>query len=1007
MISFGRSLSKLSTLFTGVSLTLLAVAPLAGAQTAGAITGQVLDSGQRAIVGARVVAQNAATGQAREAQTDAAGHFTLPSLPIGTYKLTVEQSGFQTQARAAVQVGVAETVTADFALAPGVVTETVEVKGGEAVLDTEGTASGGKLNNRTLVELPINGRDYARFSLLQPGAVARSNFISDLSFNGLHTVHNQFAIDGIDASRVDQPYMSNGFERGARLLTGSLDTIAEFRVQGSNYQAQYGRAAGTFINIASKSGSNEFHGTAFEFFRNDALDARNFFNTKPNPQAPFRFNDFGGNLGGPIVKNRTFFFVNYEGSRQRVGITGTGTVPSQLMREQTLAASPELRPILETMPLGTSTTTNPLVDNYSTAKTSQIREDTASVKFDHRFTESNSFYARVNVNDTRVFGPLFGVTPAALGLLDFQNVPVRTSNFAINDQHIFSPRLINEFTFGMQRWASTIISDTPYPQAIITGLTIVSGTRGRTLSNNTSYQVGDTMTYTSGAHTLKFGATVWDVRIIRRSVDTSTLTFASLADFINNTASTASYTVGNPGSSTRGYQVGVFAQDTWRARPNLTIDYGLRYDYFTPPYDPTDRAQPYDTRFGVLAPPGTSYFKPNRKNFAPRLALAWQPTERLIVRTGYGVFYQAYPVGFGSYTVPLNNIPGNTTFVRQQIPDLSYPLTPFLSQGTRPLQTVSGFAWEKPDLYSQQWNLTLVFQVSQSDAVQAAYMGNHGLNLRRNLNINFFDPALGRRPNTAFSDINIETGSGQNIYHGLQLSWKRRLSRGFQFEANYTWAHAIDDVQDQGLFSAQPQDNRNWKAERGNSSGDTRHNFSFSTLYELPFGAGQRWLGGDNGAVGKLVGGWKLAALGLIRSGVATTVFIGTNTFGNGNFVNQRPNAVAGVDPYAADQTPNQWFNPAAFSLPAQGTFGNLGRNTVFGPNFRQIDISLLKDTRLTEDVTLQFRAEAFNAFNRPNFDQPNTTFGTPNFGRIFNTFGRTLGLGTSRQIQFALKLLF
>ena len=205
-------------------------------------------------------------------------------------------------------------------------------------------------------------------------------------------------------------------------------------------------------------------------------------------------------------------------------------------------------------------------------------------------------------------------------------------------------------------------------------------------------------------------------------------------------------------------------------------------------------------------------------------------------------------VGFGSYTVPLNNIPGNTTFVRQQIPDLSYPLAPFISQGTRPLQTVSGFAWEKPDLYSQQWNLTLVFQVSQSDAVQAAYMGNHGLNLRRNLNINFFDPALGRRPNTAFSDINIETGSGQNIYHGLQLSWKRRLSRGFQFEANYTWAHAIDDVQDQGLFSAQPQDNRNWKAERGNSSGDTRHNFSFSTLYELPFGAGQRWLGGTSGA---------------------------------------------------------------------------------------------------------------------------------------------------------------
>jgi hypothetical protein len=991
----------------GILLCILSVGSLPEfAQTAGSLTGQILDASQAAVPNASITALDPDKGLRREAKADNSGRYTIPNLPIGRYDVTVTHPGFETAVEKSVLLQVGANTTVDFVLRPGTISQVVDVTGEAPIIDPN-QGQGATFSTRDLVELPINGRDYARFSLLAPGAVARSNYIADLSFNGLHSVHNQFAIDGVDASRVDQPYMSNGFERGARLLTGSLETIAEFRAQTANYRAEYGRAAGSYVNIVSKSGTNQLHGEVFEFFRNNFLDARNFFNMKPNPQAEYRFNDFGGNISGPIVKNRTFYFVNYEGSRQRIGITGSGTTPSALLRSQVLGTSPALALLVAQFPLGTSHTSNPLVDNYITVGVSQVREDTGSVRLDHSFNQKNSLYARVNVNDSHVFGPLFGVTSSALGLSDFQNVPIRTSNATVHDTHLFSPVFLNEFEIGMQRWGSHIISDEPYPNFSVTGLTISPGTRGRTKSNNTSYQIGDAMSYTRGAHSLKWGVTEYRIQIDRNSITTSTLTYVSLQDFINNSVSSASVTVGNPGSATWGYETGAFVQDTWQTRPGLTIDYGLRYDFGTAPFDPAHHAQTFDTRTLTLAPPGTPYFHKNTKDFGPRLAVAWQAAKNTVIRTGYGIFFQDYPVGFGSYSVPTNNLAGNTTLLRQQIPNLSYPLTPFLSQGTAPLPTVAGFNWNKPDIYAQQWNFTVERQFGETNALTLAYVGNHGLNLRRNEDINFFDPTLGRRPIPGFADVNIETASGQSVYHALQASFTQRMRWGLMGSFNYTWAHAIDDVQDQGLFSAQPQDNNNYHAERGNSSGDIRHNVSYQLLYNLPFGRSQHFLSAATGVTDKLVSGWQLASLAIFHTGIADTVYIGSNTYGNGNFTNQRPNAVAGVSQYAANQTINNWLNPAAFSLPAAGTFGNLGRNTVFGPGFAQADLSLLKETRFTESSHLEFRAEFYNVVNHPNFAEPNTTFGTTAFGKVLSTFGSTLGIGTARQIQLAMKLYF
>jgi hypothetical protein len=980
-------------------------AAIAFSQVAGRISGQILDSSSAAVPNAQVVAENTGTGVSTKALSDSQGRYVFASLPIGLYRVTAEATGFQKQIHE-VELTVASALTVDFALSVGQMTETVNVTGQAAVIDT--TAANGALKgNRQLLDLPINGRDYARFTLLTPGAVARSSGIADITINGMHSVHNSFSIDGIDASRVDQPYMANGYERGARLLTGSLETMAEFRVQTSNYRAEYGRSAGSAVTIVSKTGTNNFHGSVFEFLRNDFFDARNFFNTKPARMAPFRYNNFGGNLGGAIIKDKTFFFANFEGSSQRVGITGSGTVPSQLMRSRVLATSPALSIFIDQFPLGQSPTSNALVDNYTTSSVSRVREDTGSIRVDHNFTAQDRLYARLNINDTETTGPLFGVTTSALGLTDFQQVPVTTTNAVLNYTRIMSPNLILETFTGMQRWGSQINSETPVPQVSINGLTVVPGSRNFSRTNSTVYEYSGNLSWVHGAHTIKFGSTVFQTGVNVTGHNNLTLTYTSLDDFINNKLSQASATVGDPGSGRRQVNVGSFIQDTWQLAPGLTIDYGLRYDITTPNHGEFDRYSVFDTRTNTLSAPGAQWYKMNTTNFAPRFAIGWKATDKLVIRTGYGIFYQQYAPGWG-YSVAANTITGNTTLLSAQIPNLQYPVAPFLSSGTAPLPNLEGFNWNKPDTYSEQWNFTLNYQLGQSTAISAAYIGNRGINLVRSRNINFLDPSLGRRPLAQYANVSVNYADGQSTYHSLQISATQRYARGLQGSFNYTYGKVIDNTQDYGSFSNQVQDNRcTGPCERGLGSSDIRHNASFEMLYELPIGSGKQFLKGARGVSNALVGGWQIAALGLMRSGAPVNVALGVNTFGNANLTNQRPNAVVGVPIYPANQTIDSWLNPAAYSLPASGTFGNLARNSAIGPGFQQFDLSLTKEHRLSERWRLRFRAEVYNLINRANFAQPNTTFNTANFGRIFNTLGRTLGYGTSRQIQLSMRLQF
>jgi len=1017
----------------------VAVPNLMSQSTTGRITGEVFDPSHAAIADVNVTAVHSATGQSFKATSDSNGLYTFPNLPIGEYRITAEHSGFSRQVFDKITVNVGDSVRLDVNLAIGQVDQQVEVTSEAPVLETSGATVGGTMQTQQISELPINGRDYARFSLLTPGAVMRSSEIADLTFNGLQSGNNQFSMDGIDATRVDEAYMSNGSERGARLLTGSLDTIAEFKVQSGDYSAEYGRASGAYINIVTKSGTNSFHGTAFEFLRNDDLDARNFFQP-PGTPAPIRFNNFGGNLGGPIVRNKMFFFANYEASRQSVGIVGSGTELSALGMSQAVAA---VQPIVALMPTLTNKsqflsdivltpTSNALVNAVSFLGINHVHEDTGSARIDNTWGDKDASFFRVNINSSAVLGPLIGVYPTGFGVDDHQAVNTQTTNLALSETHTFSPTLLNTVLIGLQRYATSFDESEPFPVISISGLNFSPGNRGLYGREPTDIQMGDSLTFVKGRHTVKAGVTVWRIdEPFHGFTGGSSVTFTSIQNFLSDVVTSASISPTVLGNTTYMTQLGAYLTDTWQVRPGLTVDLGLRWDWNQVPHD-NWQTEVWNNQTNSLTAPGAAYYNNYYKNYAPRIGVAWMPSSKLVFRAGYGFFVEALPIG-NFYNQVTNTLPGSATFSNANIPNLSYPLTPFISSGTAPAASLTGFDQFTRNPKTEQWTASLGYQVSANTGVLVSYVGNHAFNLDVGEGVNYVNPVTGIRPFPQYSNITINTWAGQSKYEALQLSLRRRLAAGLQFTAEYAYAHTTADVPDDGLFSTVPQQPFNLKSEWGNSGNDIRHNLSLNILYALPVGHGQKVLSSSSTAVNAVLGGWSVAVLGLFRTGVANTVYLGTNTYGNGNTTNQRPNYNYGTSVYVPESSASPantvpYLNFNAFSLPAQaikpangqpgipGAFGNAPVGDFFGPGFGQVDFSLIKDIPIHERLKMQFRGEIFNILNHPNFDSPTlagdganiwTPTGAASFGLIENTVGRTIGFGTARQIQLALKLTF
>jgi hypothetical protein len=996
-------------------LFILLAASSAFAQTFSGLSGTVQDASKASVNGAKVTVTSLETGTTRVATTSSAGFYSFPDLLVGHYSVRVEAPGFQAQLTSRVTLDASVPATVNFSLKPGDVTATVDVEAVGIELDHTTSSVGTTFDAQQLENIPINDRNYMRFADLSTGSTLAVSTFTNISFNGSSIGTNHFYIDGVDDTLVSADYIPNGTARGARLENGSEEAMSEFHVLSNGYNAEYGRADSGVMNIISKAGTNHYHGEGYDFVRNEAFDARNFFAraTPTNPTKPrFRANDFGGNFGGPIYKDKTFFFANYEGTRQHLGINASGTVLSSTARAQALAAHPALGDLINTEPVGVDSTVNPQLANYIANGINNVSENTESTRVDHNFSAKDSLFARYNYNQALVLGPEFAVAPVYFGINQLQNVATTDTNIALHEQHIFSPHLINDALAGYQRYVNNLKQNSEgTPQTSITGVSILTGSLGINWVRNNSFQYGDAMTLVLNRHTLKFGTTFYRLQLQLNTQNTAQITFTSVNNLIADSASQVTLTAGDPGHETEASEISSYVQDSWQARPNLSINYGLRWDVETTPHDSKYSTSAYNPQSGTLFPAGHQFYPVQLHSFAPRLGAAYSLTPRTVIRAGGGLYF-ADPWIITSANIPLNNAVGNETLTAAGNPGLGYPYTGF-TNGTVPTPSVYGYTSPLPTPFTVQYNASVSRDLGKGLAAQVAYVGLHGIDLNRYLDYNLYAQGAKVRPNPTFADIYVLNNIAASGYNSLQASLKGKIKQ-LTIAANYTWAHEIDNSPDISGTPSYPQDNTNLAAERGNGTYDQRENFNYSLTYDIPMGAGHGFLGSSPTAIRSLATGWSVNSLGIFTTGVPVNITQGVNTYGNSNFVNQRPNLVPGVPRYLSKSidpvTGNiRFLNPAAWAYPATGSYGNSPRNPVHDPHFTDVDVSVKKSTPIHDNQRLEFRAELFNIFNHPNFAAPVATY-APNsltFGEITSTFGTTLGFGTSRQMQLALKYIF
>jgi hypothetical protein len=790
----------------------------------------------------------------------------------------------------------------------------------------------------------------------------------------------------------------------------SINTVQEFKVDNSTYSAEYGRNSGAIVNIATRSGSNSFHGEAFEFLRNDALDARNFFDrTKP----PFKRNQFGGALGGPVFRDKTFFFFSYEGLRQRQGLTLNGNSLTDAQRAS--VTNQTVRRLLDVIPQATSVDNG--IGRFQGSGTAPVDLDQWTGDVSHNFGANDRLHGYYAIQrDKRGEPTLQGNTLPGFG----DTRQSRRQIFTLNETHTFSSTLVNEARFGFNRIRITFTPNAQLnpadfginngvnepiglPQISITGFNFNLGgpagfPQGR---SDTTAVFSDTLSYLRGNHSFKFGGEFRRFYNNNFTKDTGTFTFPNVDSFIAGNANSFSVTLGDRSSAIGTGALGFFAQDSFKARPNLTFEFGLRYDWNMTPTERYDRFVVFDQQTRSLVRIGSGrdlIYDQNSRNFQPRFGFAWDPFKdgKTSVRAGYALLVDQ----------PVTNIVTPTS----SNPPLATPLTFTGAIRFDNAVTVAGAAGLAPatvdpnfdNAYVQSWNLNLQREIRPGFGVTVGYFGSKGTHLRISRNLNQLVngarpfPTLSAsspiRPGASLGNITEITSAGNSSYNALWITANKRLSRGLQFNASYTLSKSIDynSLNSQGIVV---QDSNNLRNDRGLSDFDARHRFVTNVLYELPF-KGNR-----------AVEGWQLSTIVQLQSGNPVNLITGINTFtGVNNTI--RPDLVGPINILG---TPARWFDTSAFALPTTPTthFGSLGRNVVIGPGFQNVDFSVLKNTRLTESVRVQFRAEFFDLFNHANFGQPGRVAGTAAFGQITNTRFPTGDSGSSRQVQFALKLIF
>lgn len=1050
-------------------LSLLLVTTALGQTHRASLRGTIYDRSTALVQGATITLTNVATGESRTTVSNNEGKYAIASLPAGDYQLNVESSGF-VKFTLQIELLVNQEQRQDV---------TLEVKGTdvvsvdapfEAPVKKDNASLGTVIENRQVTGLPLDGRNFYELSLLVPGAVppaqgSAGSVRGDFAFsvNGAREDANNFLLDGV--YNVDPKLNTFG-------VRPSVDAIREFEMLTSTYDASFGRNPGAQVNVILNSGSNDFHGSLFEFHRNAAFDARNFFAPASEPKPRYIRNQFGGTLGGPIVHNRTFFFADYEGTRSREGITRITNVPTAEERVGNFSHSvfgvptnpftglpfdnglipsffihPVGRAIAALYPLPNR---NVPFQNFVSSPTQRDDNDSFDVRVDHRLTDKADLTFRYSFGNRDLFEPFTG--PSLSLVPGFGDTVKRRSQNAMTALTlVLTPNLVNETRVAFSRVAASVTQEasvinsdvglpTISPRERDLGLSFITitgfsplGDEGNNPQDSVTnvYQLLNNSSYIHGEHLIKFGL---DFRFSQqnafRDVESRgrlqfspflTLTNNALADLLLGFPLLTSVArVDNP-QQIRTESYNFYVNDSFRVTPRLTLVGGLRYEYNSPPVDKQDRASIYDVVTRSLVPVGTngvprSGFEPDRNNFAPRVGFAWTvgSDQATVLRGGYGIYYDQSPLA------PAEALYFNSPYFDNNIffPLQGLPLTlsnPFPSFFPFPLPD-SALAIQR-DLrtgYMQHWNFNVERQLGDKSVFEVAYVGSKGTKLLTARDINQPQPSvlppglpIVPRPDPRFDDINLLESRANSNYNALQARFQQRLTRGLSSLVSYTWSKSIDDASN--FFSSAgdpnfPQNSYNVAAERGRSNFDVGHRLSVSYSYALPFGKGRPYLH-DNGWVSTALGGWETYGIVTVQSGRPFTVALlseidnsGTGRSILGFGANDRPN-VAG-NPELSNPTTDQWFNTSAFAFPALGTFGDAGRNMLDGPGYQSVNLSLMKNTALSERVNLQFRAEAFNLFNHPNFNLPDNFLGSPTFGRI--TSARD-----PRHIQFGLKLLF
>ncbi len=981
-----------------ILMTVSLATSLSYGQDRAAIRGTITDPTGGLVPNARIELKSPATGLHRQTQTGSAGIYEFDSLPVGSYEVSIEQTGFRPVTVSEITLQYSEIRTVDAQLVVGALADKVEVAASLEGLNRANAEVGEVVDTKQMQELPISGRNWAELALLANGAINYSDGSQrNVRFNGHSLDDGNITLDGIDATGVQEQTM-----KADTRLAVAIDAISEFRVTTAVYTAESGAAGGAQINVISKTGTNDLHGGGFYAVRNAALDSRSPFDGSTLP--PFTLNQFGASFGGPIIKNKLFFFTNFEGLSQHLGHTFQNTVPDDAFRAQVLAASPAMAPLINPYPTGGSPiagTTNNLV---TLVKNDSIREDSGLARLDYRLTDKDSMFFRYNIDNA------YADTPAdALGTHSV--VPVIPQNIAAQYQRLISPTLINEVKFGWNHvdyhnftYGTAPVSTSPFS---FDGLS----------SNSLDTEVGTTLSFIDnvtknvGRHTFKAGIEIRRVMLDNsgNTITTQSVTYASDQDFIHNAASAATYLQGEGIAHSRHTMYMGYAQDEFKVTPRLTLNLGLRYEFYSVVHELDNHSAVVDiTGCGGFCPPGTPYYSPNTKDFGPRVGIAWAPGflhGKTTIRTGYGIYYGANQND--DYSDPAESFVPRYSLTNADFPALSFPLTAFLNPANQ-LYSPKAIARDRKDEYYSNWDFLIQHDLGQGFIAQVGYVGSKGTHMFDKYTLNLINPLTGKRPLAQFGSFGEKANTGNDSFNALQAQIHRRFKSGLMMQSNYMWSHGITDASIGAGESVTFQNMSCRACDRSSTNIDVRQYFTTNAIYELPFGKGKAFV--QNGVGAAVLGGWELAGIATARTGLPVNITITRKAAAlpDGNTSSQRPNYVGGQDIYAANQTIANWFNPAAFATPASGTWGNLGRYAARGPGAVEFDTSLQRRFRLTEKASFELRATAYNLANHPIYSNPSGNSSSSSFGRITSVINTgATGSGAPRRFEFMLRAQF